>query len=110
MERNNVPRVTFAPRLKPPPGLVINQPDLTTDWGETQVRVVDAKEQAVLGARREHPVRLQASSCNQVVHKDSDVCLIAAESHCRLAPNRLNGVDTGDQPLRRRLLVAGGTV
>src|SRR5262245_47978986 len=64
----------------------------------------------MLGTRREHSVRLQASSSNQVVHKDSDVRLIAAESQRRLASNRLDSVDTGDQPLRRRLLITGGAV
>ena len=50
-----------SPRLKTLPSLIIDQPDFAPLWRESQVRVVHSQQQAILGARRKHPIRLQTT-------------------------------------------------
>jgi hypothetical protein len=35
-----------------------------------QIGVVDAQQQAVLGARREHPIRLETAARDEIVHEN----------------------------------------
>jgi hypothetical protein len=64
-------------RTEPLPPLVVYEPDLAAAGRQPKIRVVDAKEQAMLGARREHAVGLEAPSGREVVDKDSDVRFVA---------------------------------
>src|SRR5574340_242989 len=50
------------------------------DLGEPQIGVVLAKLQAVLGAAREHPVRLCHAPRDEVVDQDAQICLVAARA------------------------------
>ena len=58
---------------------------LMPDCAQTQVGIVLAQMQAVLGARGEHPIRLAGAVGHQVVDQDPDVGLFAARAPCALA-------------------------
>ena len=60
----------------------------------------------MLGARREHAIRLQTAARHEVVHENADVGVVALEHDRRPMLNRARGVETGDETLRRRFLVA----
>ena len=62
----------------------------------------------MLGARCEHPVRLEASASGQIVDEDADVRFVPPERERRCRIKR--GIDSGDQALRGRLLVSRGAV
>ena len=93
-------------RLNALPPLVVHQTDRAAGGRQTQIRVVDPKQQPVLGSRREHPVGLETSLCRQVVDHRADVARLAAEHERRLPVAAQRGVDSGDESLGRRLLVA----
>ena len=78
--------------------------------GQTQVRVVDSKQKPVLGARREHPIRLEAAAGDEIVDEDADVRLVAAQDQRRIAARASGCVDACHQPLGRGLLVSGRPV
>ena len=61
----------------------------------------------MLGARREHPVRLEAALRDQIVDEDADVRLVAAAARTPLvAATRARRIDAGHEALRRGLFVA----
>ena len=74
-----VPLEPCAPLAEKCPALVGDEPGAVASLGQPQVGVVDAKEQAIFGARREHPVRLETTLGDQVVHENADVRLVAPE-------------------------------
>ena len=80
------------------------------EMGEPLGRVVVAEQQAVLGPRSEHPVRLVHSLGDQVVDQHADVRLVPAQDERGLIARVESRVDARHQPLGRSLLVARGTV
>ena len=75
------------------------------NFSQTQVGVIVAEKEAMLGAGSEHPVRLFGSLRHQVIDQDTDVGLVtAAQDQRRLALDLPRGVDAGDEPPARRLL------
>src|SRR4029079_7409969 len=80
-----------TPRFESLPPVVVNQTGSTSDRRQTQIRIVDAQQQPMLGARGKHPARLEAASCNQVVDEYADVRLIPPKNDRRLATNHLRG-------------------
>ena len=67
------------------------------------------KQQAVLGARGEHAVRLCRAAGHQVVDQHANVRLVPPEHKGRLPiPSRERRVEAGDEAKARRLLVARG--
>ena len=80
------------------------------DRRQPLIGVVGAQDQPVLGARGEHPVGLAGAAGDEIVDQYADIGVGAVE-HERLRPRRRERrVEPGDQPLRRRLLVAGRAV
>jgi hypothetical protein len=63
----------------------------------------------VLGARREHPVRLQDSPRDEVVNRIADLCLVSPETDGP-PPHLLAALMPRDEALRRRFLVTGSAV
>src|SRR5215471_15809684 len=90
---------------------VADEANFTTDFAKAKVSVVFAEEQAVLGARREHPVGLSANSFGyQIVYQYAYVCLLSPENYRWLRAAIAGGVDAGHQALRRRFFVTRSTV
>ena len=88
------------------PAVVVDEPDFPAGWREPEVGVVYPQQQPVLGPRREHAIGLEASSRDEVVHKDPDVGVSPTEREWRLPSHTGRGIDSGHETLRRRLLVA----
>ena len=100
------PEVAFEPApapKEPLPPLVIHEPGLAAARRQPEIGIVDAQQQPMLRAGREHPVGLQAPLRDQVVDENADVCLVAAELERLRAPRPPRRVDPGDDPLRARL-------
>ena len=66
------------------PARVVDHAQLAAVLGETQVRVVLAQLQPVLGARREHPVRLGHAARDQIVDQHAEIRFVAARRTSRL--------------------------
>ena len=80
------------------------------DRGQALVGVVGAQGQPVFGARGEHAVGLAGAAGHQIVDQNADIGVGAVE-HYRFRSSRgQGGVEPGDQPLRRSLLIAGGAI
>jgi hypothetical protein len=92
------------------PARVVDDAEATAVLGEPQVGVVLAQLQPVLGARREHPVRLGDAARDQVVDQDAEVSLVAPRAPPVLAARMTRRVHAREQPLRGRFLVAGRAV
>jgi hypothetical protein len=96
--------------LKTVPAVIADKSDVAAPRCQSKIGVIDAQQEAMLGARGEHPVRLEAPLRDQVVDHDADVGFVAAENERRAAPGTLCGVDPGDDSLPRRLFVTGRAV
>src|SRR5262249_39557420 len=64
----------------------------------------------MLGARREHAVRLETALGNQIVDKDADVPFVAAHFESGLLARTRCRIGARNQSLRCRLLVTGRSV
>ena len=87
--------------------LGIDQAVLVGERGEAKVGVVVPEKQAVLGAAREHPIRLRRSLGHEIVDQHADVGIRAGQRERRLPQYLEGGIRSGYQPLCGRLLVAG---
>ena len=103
-------RDRVAPGAKARVRVVADEAELAPPLAQAQVGVVLAQQQAPLGARGEHPVGLAGAAGDQVVDEDPEVGLRAVEDERRARLREAGRVDPGPEPLRRRLLVAGGAV
>ena len=92
------------------PARIVDDAELAAVLGQAQVRVVFAQLQPVLGARREHPVRLGDAARDEVVDQHAEIGFVAARRPAVLAAHEARRVDAGEQALRRRFLVAGRAV
>lgn len=102
---HQIPGQAPTPVFEPGPSVVVDESDTPPFWGQAQVRVVDPEQEAVLRAGCEHPVGLEASLGDEVVHQDADVRLVAAEGE-RRSPQALEGrVGSRNQSLGRGLFV-----
>ena len=86
------------------------RPTSAAERGQAQVGVVVPKGKPVLGPRSEHPVGFLGSLGHKVVDEDTDVGLVPAQNQRSPALNLSRGVDSGDEPLPGRFLVARGSV
>jgi hypothetical protein len=96
---------TAAPFEPLPPGIV-DKPKRTPEWCQSQIGVVDPKQQTMLGSRREHPVWLEATSRDEIIDENPDVTLITPDDKGLAMLNRTRGVYAGDQTLSGGLLVS----
>ena len=74
-----IPLVSCAASREPIPSLVVDESRLASAGRQPEIGVVDSQEQPMLGARREHSVRLETTLGDQVVHEDSDVGLVTTQ-------------------------------
>nr|GFC33568.1 hypothetical protein [Tanacetum cinerariifolium] len=66
---------------------------------EAQVGIVLAQQDAVLGAAREHAVRLLGAFVDEVIDEHADVRLVALEREGGLVVGALVGVDARHEAL-----------
>ena len=92
------------------PARVVHEPQLAAGFRQTQVGVVLAKLQPVLGAAGEHAIGLGNAPGDEVVHQHAQVGLVAPRAPAGVAPRVQRRVDAGEEPLRGGLLVARGAV
>src|SRR5689334_19040665 len=64
----------------------------------------------MLGARREHPIRLEAALRNQIVDEDANVRLVAPQLEAAAGASPMRRVDARDEPLRGCLFVSRSAV
>ena len=81
-------------------------PNLQAARSQTLVCIIGPEPEPVLGPRREHPVRLGDTEGDQVVDQDAEVAIrpIDDEGLCQ------HRIQSGDQPLGRRFLIARSAV
>src|SRR5262249_34682293 len=107
IEHAEIPLEPASSRLESLPASIVHQADVSTARRETQVGVIDAQQQTMLRARREHAIRLEAALGNQVVDEDADVRLVSPQLETVPMLYRQRRIDAGNQSLRGGLLVAG---
>src|SRR5260370_42343621 len=86
-------RISFALEEFPP--LIVDQPKLAADGRQTQVRVVLAQRQTILGAAGEHAVRLGRTAGDEVIHQHADVSFAALRAPGFAAAGQERSVDAG---------------
>ena len=89
---------------------VIDQAQAASGFSQPQVSVVFAQHQPVFRPAGEHAVGFRHAAGNEVVHQNPYIGFVATRAPARLSTNLKRGVQSGQQSLRRRLLVAGGAV
>ena len=92
------------------PARIVDEPQTASGLGQAQISVVLAQHQAVLRPAREHAVRLTRASGDQIVHEHAEIGFVTARIPRLVLAGTERGVHPGDEPLRGRLLVAGGAV
>jgi hypothetical protein len=92
------------------PPQVIHRAQPASNLGKTQVGVVFAQAQPILGAAREHPVRLRNPARDEIVDQHAQIRLVAPRTPCRALSHVERRVDARQEALRRGFLVAGGAV
>src|SRR5580658_1015444 len=93
-------------RLAQTPPLRVDKSELAPDRRQSQVRIVLAKQTAVLGAAREHAIGLARAARDQIVDEHPEIALAPARHPGFAPPHALRGIDSRDEALRCRLLVA----
>src|SRR5688572_22948016 len=92
------------------PALVVHQAELAAPGSQAQIRVVLAKQQPVFGAAGEHAIRLAGAARDQVVDQHADVTLVPLRYERLERACAADGIDAGDEALRRGFFVARGAV
>ena len=110
VEHREIPIEPRSPLVERFPPLLVDEARTAADRRQTEIRVVDAEQQAVLRSRGEHSIRLEAAFRDQVVDENSDVRLVARELESIATQHTTRGVDAGDETLRRRFFVARRSV
>ena len=92
------------------PTNVVHAAHLPSQLGQSQIGIVLAQAQTILGPAGEHPIRFLHALGQQIVQHHAHVGLIAARHPGFLALNLTRGIQTCQQPLRSGFLVTGGAV
>src|SRR5471032_23209 len=103
-------RDAFAFFAEGGPARVVDQTQFATFFGQAQVGVVFAQDQAIFGPGRKHPVRFLSPESNQVVDQHTDVRLVAARAPAVFALCTQCRVGSGQQTLGAGFFVTGGAV
>ena len=77
---------------------------------EPPVRIVLPQQQAILGPRGEHAVRLLRAARDEVVNQHADVSLVAAQDERLFLPQSQRRIDARHDPLHGGFLIARGAV
>src|SRR5260221_12098508 len=92
------------------PADIVHHAEPATGLGESQVRIVLAQHEPIFRAAGEHAIRLRNTAGNEVVDQDTDIPFVAPRAPSMLVPDEQRRIDTRDDSLRRRFLVAGSAV
>jgi len=92
--------------LEVAPLRVPHQSELPAQGSQAFVRVGFSENQPVFRPGGEHPVGLEGAPGGQVVYHNAKVRLVAPQHHGFFPPNPQSGVDSGENALGRRFLVA----
>ena len=85
--------------------------DLDPAVGEPLVGIVGPQQKPVFGARGEHAVGFRRAAGHKIVDHHAGIGIGAAKGEAaRAARSEQGRIDAGDEPLRRRLLIAGGAI
>src|SRR5258708_6743342 len=87
------------------PPLIVDEARVSTARREAEISVIDAQEQPMLRARREHPVRLEAPFGDQIVDQNAYVCLVATKLEHIASGDDVCSVHAGDETLGRGFFV-----
>ena len=92
--------------------MVVHQPGVATARRQTQVRVIDSQQKAMLRAGSEHPVRLEAALRNQIVDEHPDVRFIPPQlqTSAIAVPGGVSGVCARYKTLSGGLFISRGPV
>ncbi len=97
-------------RLKASQRASSTRPSAAPGFGQPHVGIVFAQLQPVFGAAGEHAIGLGDAARDEVIDQHAEVGLVPPRTPGILALHLQAGVDARQQPLCRRLFVAGGAV
>src|SRR5215467_11968241 len=100
LERSQIPLEAILACAECVPALIVHEADLPTMWRQPQVRIVDSKQQPMLGPGCEHSVGFQTSLRYQVVNQDADVPLVALNLERGESVRLASRINPGDESLR----------
>ena len=92
------------------PTNIVHAAHLPSQLGQSQIGIVLAQTQAILGSAGEHPVGFLHALGEQVVQHHAHVRLVSAGHPGLLALNLARGIQTGQQALRSGFLVTSRAV
>ena len=81
-----------------------------TDFGQAQIRIILTQQQPVFSATGEHPVGFRHPPRHQIIDQDAEIGFIPTGKPGRFTFDEQSGVDSGQQSLRCRFLVAGRAI
>ena len=86
--------------------LLCREPQAVAFLGEAHVGIILTQQDAMLGTRCEHAVRLIHATGHQVINQYPDIGLVAGQSERLAARDILVGVDAGNESLPCRFFIA----
>src|SRR5215203_2920138 len=102
--------ITSSAFFETVPTLVVYKTHCSPVRGQTEIRVIDPKQKAMLGARSEHPIWFEAASGDEIVNENADVRLVTTQDERLVAPRASGCIDASHQSLSGGLLVSRGPV
>src|SRR5215468_8365650 len=100
-------RLTSQKRV---PALIVDEAGFPAVRRQTKIGVINAEQESMLGPRREHTVRLEASFGDEVVNEDPDIRLMTSQLQSPRRPGEVNRVHAGDNALSSCLLITRRSV
>src|SRR2546426_1629955 len=78
---------------------IVDESELATRLGKSQVGIVLAQHQAILGTARGHAIRLRNAARDEIIHQHPEVCLVAFRPPRLTALHSKRSVDARKKPL-----------
>ena len=100
----------FALGAETLPARIVDQTEFATLFGQAQIGIVFAQQQAVFGARGEHAVRLARAQRDQIVDQYADVGFVTTRLPGIAPCARQPALMPASSPCARSLFVTGGAV
>ena len=92
------------------PALVVDEAELATFRRKSQVGIVLAQQQPILGPAREHAIGFGHAARDQVIDEHAEIGFVALRKPLLLLARPARCIDAREQPLRTGLFVSGGAV
>src|SRR5438876_9085003 len=110
LQRLHEPLLLALLRTEHPPTRLAHQADTPPQRRKPLVRVVNTEVQTKLRPRGEHPIRLLGPFADQIVNEDPSVAFGSPHYEWIHTAESAGGVDSRNNPLATRFLIAGRTV